>query len=765
MLAALLLSLAVAAASVTGTVRDATGAAVPGAAVTIRTATGTEQQTVTGPDGRFTFDDVSETGTVVVRAGGFAELRQPVSSGDMELVLSPARLMETVTVTPNRTEQRLGTTAASVSVLTADQIEESPAVVADDVLRRIPTFSLFRRTSSLSSHPTSQGVSLRGIGPSGVSRTLVLLDGVPFNDPFGGWVYWTRVPTESAERIEVVDGSSSSVYGNYAMGGVINIVSGRATRRTAELRAQYGNLTSPKMDFFASDVWGKLGLAAEGSVFDTTGYPIVAEAERGLVDTKAAVNFWNLNLKADYTVSDRVNVFVRGGFFDEERDNGKVSTFDGTPEGNDSEWQYVSGGVRAGLPDGSELQARVFTDFVTFNNNALAVPAATPPRSVGRISLYQHSPTTGVGSMVQWSRAFGSKHYFSAGTDWRWVDGDSIEDGMDPVRGQTVILHRVAGGTQQSLGAFVQDIFTPIERLTVSARVDYWRNYDGHNLETTVATGQPAPGNVPSFPEESDTVGSPRLAAAYQVNDRVTAWGDLSWGFRAPTLNELYRRFSVGQVQTLNNPGLGPERLHGGELGVSVAATDDVTVRATWFDNRVKDPVANATISQVGANVIQQRQNLGRTRIWGLQTDVEYRLGTEWRLGGGYLYDQATVEENPANPTLVGKFLPQVPEHRGSIQAAYANPRFVNVAFALMFVGRQFDDDLNIRVVPGETEPGLPGFVTADLRITRAITRNLDVYFGVQNLFDELYYVGTLPTTTGTPLLYHGGFRFRFAGR
>ncbi len=99
--------------------------------------------------------------------------------------------------------------------------------MADDVLRLVPTFSLFRRTSSLAAHPTTQGVSLRGIGPSGVSRTLVMIDGVPFNDPFGGWVYWTRVPLDNVDRVEVVDGTSSSVYGNYAMGGVINVVSAR----------------------------------------------------------------------------------------------------------------------------------------------------------------------------------------------------------------------------------------------------------------------------------------------------------------------------------------------------------------------------------------------------------------------------------------------------------------------------------------------------------------------------------------------------------
>src|SRR5919201_2038187 len=224
----------------------------------------------------------------------------------IDITLQPATVLEEVTVTASRTDQRLGDVPASVSIVSSEEIQQSPAVVADDLLRRIPTFSLFRRTSSLSSHPTSQGVSLRGIGPSGVSRTLVLVDGTPFNDPFGGWVYWTRVPLESADRIEVVDGSTSSLYGNYAMGGVINIVTSRPARRSVDFKTQYGNRNSPKADFFASDVWGRLGLDVDGSMFRTDGFPIVAAAERGRVDNNAAVDFRNVNLKADYNPNARL---------------------------------------------------------------------------------------------------------------------------------------------------------------------------------------------------------------------------------------------------------------------------------------------------------------------------------------------------------------------------------------------------------------------------------------------------------------------------
>ena len=169
---------------------------IGGALVIVRVASGAERQTLTDASGRFTLTaPVAGDATVIVRLDGFAESRQTLAAAasrqDLEIVLQPAGISEDVTVTPTRSEQRLGDVPASVSVISREDIRQSPAVVADDVLRQLPTFSLFRRSSSLSAHPTTQGVSLRGIGPSGVSRTLVLLDGVPFNDPFGGWVYWT----------------------------------------------------------------------------------------------------------------------------------------------------------------------------------------------------------------------------------------------------------------------------------------------------------------------------------------------------------------------------------------------------------------------------------------------------------------------------------------------------------------------------------------------------------------------------------------------
>jgi outer membrane receptor protein involved in Fe transport len=707
-----------------------------------------------------------------VEATGFASESKSVDlrnepSAVIEVRLQAGGLRQEVVVTPSRTEQALGDTPASISIITNEEIKASPAVVADDVLRRIPTFSLFRRTSSLSSHPTAQGVSLRGIGPSGVSRTLVLIDNVPFNDPFGGWVYWTRVPLESIDRVEVVEGPSSSLYGNYAMGGVINFVSRRPVHRSLELKSQYGNRDSPKLDFSLGDLWGKLGIAVDGSYFKTGGFPIVPPFERGIVDTKATVAFQNTNLKLDYGASSSASAFLRAGYFHEARNNGKASTFDGTEEANDTIWRSLNGGIRLVLPDESDLQARVFADSEDFGSSYLAVPAANPPRSIGRMSLLQLVPTRSVGGMVQWSRALGRRHYLTAGTDWRWIQGDSREDVLDSTTGQTVILKRISGGTQRSLGVFIQDLLSPLPRLqfSLAVRIDHWDNYDAHNHEIIVATGMPGQGNNPQLPGRSDTVASPRVAVLYHLTEWCNLWAGANWGFRAPTLNELYRQFRVGTVLTLANYELGPERLAAAEAGINVALRRGLAWRTTWFDNRVKDAVANVTIAASPGLTTQQRQNLGRTRIWGLQSDVEYRLGSSWRLGAGYLFNQAKIREFAANPSIVGNFLPQVPEHRGSANVAYSNPKWVDLALGVQWVGRQFDDDMNARVVPGYSEPGLPRYAVVYLNASRSINQNLVVFLGVQNMFDQQYYVGTLPTTVGSPRFVSGGLRFHWPSR
>jgi iron complex outermembrane recepter protein len=169
-----------------------------------------------------------------------------------------------------------------------------------------------------------------------------------------------------------------------------------------------------------------------------------------------------------------------------------------------------------------------------------------------------------------------------------------------------------------------------------------------------------------------------------------------------------------------------------------------------------------------------QKQNLGKTRVRGVQLDGEYRLGTAWRIAGGYMRDDAKVTDGGSVPALLDKFLPQVPKHRGSFQVSYTNPKIATVALGIQAASLQFNDDVNVQFIPtatlaasgyGPVAAGLPGFTTVDLTVARDFGRNFQAFIGAQNLFDQEYFVQTNPSTIGTPRLVNVGVRVRLAGR
>ena len=217
------------------------------------------------------------------------------------------------------------------------------------------------------------------------------------------------------------------------------------------------------------------------------------------------------------------------------------------------------------------------------------------------------------------------------------------------------------------------------------------------------------------YADKKNTVGSPHAAALYKFSDRVSAWGGISWGFRAPTLNELYRQFSVGTTLTTANDQLGPERLFGWEGGVNVEPIRNLTWRNTFFDNDFNHAVSNITIATTPASITQQRQNVGQAHVWGIQSDAEYRMFTYWKINAAYIYDVARVAKFDANPAQIGKFLAQVPRHRGTAGLTYTNKRFVDVGAAYHYTSAQFDDDTN------DPTRRFGGFATVDLTVSRQV--------------------------------------------
>src|SRR5205085_1820636 len=241
---------------------------------------------------------------------------------ELVIVLAPSPLSEQVTITATRTETRLGDVAASITTLSSTDLSTTAATTLDDALRQATGFSLFRRSGSRTANPTSQGVSLRGVGASGASRAVVLVDGVPLNDPFGGWIYWSRVPRTSINSVEVLGGGASHLYGSDALGGVINISTRKPQAPALSLEASYGNEQTADASLFAGGRFSQWGASLAAESFKTDGYIIVDENQRGRVDIAANTRNATLNFTLERNFSNSGSVFARAAVFGEARSNG-----------------------------------------------------------------------------------------------------------------------------------------------------------------------------------------------------------------------------------------------------------------------------------------------------------------------------------------------------------------------------------------------------------------------------------------------------------
>src|SRR5436190_218734 len=298
-------------AKLRGAVRDQSGAAMSGASVRV-SGKGFVRETQTSNSGEFLFADLpAGTANVEIGATGFALYKQTISIGsgsELQIELTPASVVEEIVVTPSGKEAPLSETAESVTVIGRNELNQTAAIAFDDALRQVPGFTLFRRSNSLSANPTSQGVSLRGVGASGASRALVLDDGIPLNDPFGGWVYWNRVPRLAVDRVEVLRGGGSNLYGNDAFGGVINITPQRPPRSVASIETSYGSQFTPDGSLFADYVGNGWNTSIAGEGLRTDGYVSVERSLRGLVDTPVASRYWTGDWKISKSFTPHAEV-------------------------------------------------------------------------------------------------------------------------------------------------------------------------------------------------------------------------------------------------------------------------------------------------------------------------------------------------------------------------------------------------------------------------------------------------------------------------
>ena len=733
-----------------GVVVDESGAPLAGASVSLGVQRSVDIGGVkTDAEGRFEFKSPrAYPFTLTVTAEGFARFGHvwkegEWDGGELRVVLVPPGFAERVTVTAARTETRLAETAASVVVLGAEELESAAALTADDVLRQVPGFQLFRRTSSRAANPTAQGVSLRGVGASGASRAVVLYDGVPLNDPFGGWVYWGRVPRASVGRVEVLRGASSALYGSGALGGVVQFVPRKAEGTQLRFETSYGTQRTADASLYASTSRRGWGLSVSAQTFGNGGYVLVDGRERGRVDTPAASRNAYGELYVGRSFDKGLHVFARPSHYGESRRNGTPLQFNRTHVR-----QLAAGATwdtaRVGLFDlRAQGSAQVFDQSFT---------SVTADRASEALTRLQRVPARGSGLSLQWSRAAGARQALVAGFEWSEARGASDE--LVYVAGRPSSLVG-AGGRARTAGFYARDAVRVTDRLVVTpgARFDRWRNYRAQQT-TRSLTGSRAVSTV-GFAERTETAFSPQLSAVFKLSDALSVNATFARAFRAPTLNELYRSFRVGNVFTLADENLRAERLTSGEAGLLYDSTRRGTAaRANLFWMDVTRPVANVTLSVTPALITRQRRNLGRTRSRGFEAEFEQRLGRGWTASAGYLFADARVESFPVDVALEGRRLPQVARQQLSFQLRYAARGPLTFALQGRASGAQFDDDQNLL--------RLGGYFALDAFLSRRLGRGVDIFAAGENLTGRRYEVGRTPVLTlGPPAFVRVGLRLR----
>ena len=722
----LLVSLFVAApleaARVSGVVVDASGAPVAGAVVTAGTATAT-----TGPDGTFDIPE-APNGPLEVRATapGFAAAILNVT-GDItgaRLVLQPATFNETLVVTASRGAARISTPTAT-TVVTSAELLTSGAGALDDALRSTPGFSLFRRSSSRVANPTTQGVTLRGVSGSGASRTLVLADGFPLNDPFGSWVYWNRIPSTAIERVEIVRGATGDLYGADALGGVIQVLTFEPTTTRVRLTGEAGSHDTARFSGYGSTVRRAWQFEGAGEWLRTDGVVVIAPEVRGPVDVRADSDYTTGFLGARFNPGPW-HAGLRLTVYDEERGNGTPLQVNGTSV---TQLSAEAGGTVANgvwLARGAGGSQEYFQTF-----SAILGGAA---RSGERLTTGQLAPTTFTTASAQWTRDVGS-YVLLVGGEGKWTD-TTIEETRYSVAG--VPSGPFLLGGKEALGAlFGRVSFVPREPLTVvfGIRGDFWQSTP---LD-------------PAQPEHTAAFFSPRASAAYALSELVSLHGAVYRAHRTPTLNELYRGFQVGAIVTNPNAELDPERLSGFEAG-ALMTWPRTSARVTGFWNQLDGAITNVTISAPGAPILRQRQNTDTVRATGIEVEADVRAFERLTIGGLLALTRSRFSSAPAQPALEGNRVPQVPLYQLGATIAYLDPRGFTGSLQARWFGAQFDDDLNTLEL-GE-------YAVVDLAATQAVRRGLQVFVAVENLFDADYDVARTPLrSTGWPRSVRAGVR------
>ncbi|WP_225008680.1 TonB-dependent receptor plug domain-containing protein [Novosphingobium percolationis] len=609
--------------------------------------------------------------TVAVFAAGLA---QPALAED-----TPDAAAQIV-VTGRGLEDSAAAPAYDVQTIERERLLASASGRIEDVLSSVAGFQQFRRSDSRSSNPSAQGVTMRALGGNATSRSLVLLDGVPMADPFFGYIPLSAIAPERLAGVRVMRGGGSGAFGAGAVAGTIDMTSagpdqlglfnGSAMvddRGETELS---GTL-APKLGAGFAVVSGRWD---RGQGFWTT----PDNSQRSAASVRARYDSWSTNLRAVAPLAPDIELQARVAAFEDNRTL-RFKGADTGMSGQDASLRLVGRGAW-------QFDALAYLQSRDFNNRVISATTFLPTLD------QRKTPSTGAGAKIEVRPPVGGGHVLRLGADWRSAEGHTIED---TYRLGTLSGHRRAGGTNADIGLYAEDDWTvgPLV-LTAGARADRWSVRSGV-YEVTNLAGVPQPASA-VYPDRSGWEGSFRGGAVFHAAKAIDLRGSIYTGLRQPTLNELYRQFTVFPVTTLANADLRNEKLFGFEGGIDLRPLPSLTLGLTAFDNEVRHAIANVTIDAS----TRQRRNVDAVHARGIEANAGYVAGA-FAFAGSVSYTNAEVRE--PGQRLDGKRPSQTARWAASATASWQPAPRTRLALTLRHVGTQYEDDLETDALPPAT--------------------------------------------------------------
>jgi vitamin B12 transporter len=633
-----------------------------------------------------------------------------------------------IVVTGRGLQEAAGEEVFSTQTLDRDRLTSSASGRLEEVLRDVPGFQLFRRSDSRSANPTSQGATLRALGGNASSRLLLVLDGVPQTDPFGGWVSWPAYDPERLGEARVTRGGGSGVQGPGALAGTIEL----ASAAPDELRGVHGRLAYGSRDGFDAHAGLGLGLgggflAVSGAWARGDGFVPVVRRQRGPADRPSPYEQTSVALRAVAPLAGGAELQASALLFSDERERGTALS-DIRTRGADASLRLVA----------RRWSALAYVQTRDFYNSFAGVDSG---RTTATRAAEQYSvPATGVGARVEARPAVGRRVELRLGGDWRRTEGETRERFAFVAGAGT--RGRVAGGRTETLGGFAEAAWTSRGlTLTAGGRIDRWTVSNGRLRERVLATG--AVLTDMAFRDRAGWEATGRAGLAWRAGSGLTLRSAAYLGWRLPTLNELYRPFRVGADATAANAELAPERLKGAEAGIDWRPAPRVRIGLTLFANRLEGAIANVTLGRgpglfpgvgfvASGGDYRRRANLDSITARGVELEAGYSRG-EWSLAGGWTWVDSDVEASGAALALDGLRPAQTPRHTLSSTLAWQSER-ARASLTLRYSGGQYEDDLN--------RQRLPGAFTLDSAALVPIGRRLAIEARAENVLNARVLAG-----------------------